>query len=59
MVAPLYGVHNNTSGIFLDPILGGPTYLWFCAWISNMVLGVMVFSPWYFVDLVKGTTVMF
>ena len=24
-----------------------------------MVLGVMVFSPWYFVDPVKGTMVMF
>ena len=41
------------------PILGGRTYLWFCAWISHMVFGMMVFGPWYFVDLVKGTTIMF
>ena len=30
----------------LDPILGGRTCLWFFAWISHMVLGVMVFGPW-------------
>ena len=24
-----------------------------------MVLGMMVSCPWYFVDLVKGTTIMF
>ena len=45
--------------IFLDPILGGQTYLWFLSRVSHMVLGMMVFCPWYFVDLVKGTTFMF
>ena len=25
----------------------------------HMVLGVMVFGPWYFVDPIKGTMVMF
>jgi len=43
----------------LDPILGGQTYLWFCAWVWHMVSGMMVFYPWYLVDLVKGTTIMF
>ena len=36
----------------------GQTYLWFCAWFSHTVLGMMVFYPWYFVDLVKGIMVM-
>jgi len=59
-VAPLYGVQGNAPrNFFLDPILGGRTYLWFCAWFSHMVLGVIVFFPWYFVDFFKGTTVMF
>ena len=57
---PLYNILDNAPRFFfLNPILGGWTYLWFCAWVSHMVLGMMVFSPWYFVDLVKGTTVMF
>ena len=43
----------------LDPILGGKTYLWFCTWTLHMVLGAMVFVPCYFVDLIKGTMVMF
>jgi len=41
------------------PILGGQTYLWFCAWVFHMVLGMMVFYPWYSIDPVKGNTVMF
>ena len=38
---------------------GGQTYPWFCAWVLHMVLGMMVFCPWYFVDLVKLNTIMF
>lgn len=30
-----------------------------CAWSSHMVLGRIVFSPWYVVHPAKGTTVMF
>jgi len=52
------GFEGGDRFFFLDPILGGWTYLWFCAWFSHMVLGIMVFSTWYFVDLVKGTIVM-
>jgi len=59
-VAPLYKVWGNTPRNFLlDPILGGQTYLWFFAWVLHMVLGMMVFCPWYLVDLVKGTMVIF
>ena len=38
---------------------GGKIDPWFYAWVLHMVLGMIVFCPWYFVDLVKGTTVMF
>ena len=44
---PLWGLGQRPGEIFLDPILGGWTYLWFCAWFLHMVLGSMVFSPWY------------
>ena len=44
--------------IFLDPILGENTYLWFCASVWKMVLGMMFFCPWYFVYLVKGNIVI-
>ena len=51
---PRYKVWSNAPGkFFLDPILNGQTYLWFCVWFLHMVLGVMVFCPWYFVDLIK------
>ena len=59
-VAPLHWVRGSAKrSFFLDPILSGWTYLWFYAWISHMVLGMMVFCPWYFVDLVKGIAIMF
>jgi len=55
MVAPLQGSGAaSREKKKLDLILGGRTYLWFCAWISHMAFG-----PWYFVHPVKGTTVMF
>lgn len=50
---------GSALGIFLDAMLGGRTYLWFCAWISHMVLVMIAYSPCYFVDPVKGTMVMF
>jgi len=57
---PLHGVWGNAPGEKkLGPILGGWTYLWFYAWISHMVLGMMVLCPWFFVDPVKGIMVMF
>ena len=59
-VTPIHGVRGSVPRkIFLDPILGGRTYLWFCAWVLHMVLGMMVFCPWYFLDLVKETTIIF
>jgi len=42
----------------IPPILGGQTRLWFFSWVSHMVLGMMVFFPLYFVDPLKGTTVI-
>lgn len=56
---PVHCTGCNALGIFLDPILGGHSYLWFCACLLHMVLGMMFFFPWYLVDLVKGTTTMF
>jgi len=52
-------VRKRNRETTLDSILGGKTYLWFCALVSHMVLGMMVLNPWYFVDPVKGTTIMF
>ena len=49
-----YGFVHGVLGV-----LGWRTYIWFRAWISQMVLGMMVFCPWYFADMVKGTMVMF
>ena len=68
-ISPLYIVSGTTGGhmgggiapgfSFLDIIFGGQTHPWFYAWVYTWFWGTMVFGPWYFVDSMKGTTVMF
>ena len=52
------GLGQHPKIFFLDLILGEQTYLWFCVLFFHMVLGVMIFYPWYLVDLINGTMVL-
>lgn len=42
----------------VDPMMVGKPTLSFVHGFFHMVLSMMVFYPWYFVDLVKGTMIM-
>ena len=60
VVAPPVGVRGSALGkknwtVFFSV----RTHPWFCAWVFTWFWGMIVLDPWYFVDLVKGDTVMF
>ena len=56
---PCHGPGQRPRNFFWCLFSGGRTHPWFCAWVCTWFWGMMVFGPWYFVDPVKGTTVMF
>ena len=56
---PCRGLRQRPSENFWSLFSNGKTHPWFCAWVCTWFWGMMVFSPWYFVDPVNGTMVMF